>query len=907
MDAAKIKKAKEVFQLAADLPPDRRAAVVAEHCAEDATLKALVERLLAHDAVGMGEFLDQPAFTPAPDERPGMDGAAPRRIGRYEIIRVVGEGGMGIVYEARQEMPHRIVALKVIRGGLPSSDALRRFQHEAEILGQLQHPGIACVHEAGVAEVDGGEGVLGRLPFFAMEFVRGESVTDYARKAGFATPGRLKLVASICDAVQHAHQKGVIHRDLKPANILVDESGQPKILDFGVARATDADVQTLTTPTDVGQLLGTVPYMSPEQVTGDPRVVDTRSDVYSLGVVLYELLSGELPYDVSHRSIVEAARMIREEEPSRLSSIKPAVAGLRGDVETIVSKALEKDKSRRYQSAGDLAGDIRRYLANEPILARPPSTLYQLRKFAGRNRVLVTGVVVAVAAFTWGMVNTTLERNRALAAERVAEQRRIEAESQRAEAERQAAIAQAVNDFLNKDLLSAVDPNRLQGRDVTVLDVLEKASGAIEGRFEDEPLVEAAIRLTLGDTYMSLGQYDLAEPHLQRALAIRSEELGEDHADTLKASMSLGFLHVRKGRYPEAESLFLDCLERYRRTVGTDDPDALSAMGVLGVLYKRQGRYAEAEPLYVAVLEARRRVLGDDHRHTIVSMNNLGILYRVQERYDKAEKLYVEALELSRRALGESHPDTLNLSNGLAVVYKHLGQLEKAESLYMDVLEARRSLLGPEHPSTLQSVNNLANFYMDKNRFEQAVSLLLETLETRRRVLGREHPITLGCQQDLGVAYVLWGRYEQAEAMLTEALEARRRVSGEEHPRTTDAIACLAALYDRWNRPAQAEPLFREAREKRARDLGEDHHRTLKMLRGLVKVLVELERFEEAEPLAGESYERHRKVFGPTHDQTQETASLLVRLYDAWGKPNQADVWRAKLDAETKVEAQATP
>jgi serine/threonine protein kinase len=357
-------------------------------------------------------------------------------IGRYRIIRLLGEGGMGVVYQAEQEQPRRVVALKVIRPGFATAETLRRFQHESEALGRLQHPGIAQIHDAGTADTG-----FGPQPYFAMELVRGFALREYAEEKPLDTRQRLELMAKICDAVEQAHQRGVIHRDLKPGNILVDETGQPKILDFGVARVADSEAR-LTTHTDIGQLIGTLAYMSPEQVTGDPLAVDTRSDVYALGVILYELLAGRLPHAVDRKPLAEAVHVIQEDEAARLSSIDRAY---RGDVDTIVAKALEKDKARRYGSAAALAGDIRRYLADEPITARRPSASYQLRKFARRHKPLVAGTVAVFVVLVAGVVASTWEAVRA----RTAEQK----------AASEAATAEAINDFLQNDLLGQASAN----------------------------------------------------------------------------------------------------------------------------------------------------------------------------------------------------------------------------------------------------------------------------------------------------------------------------------------------------------------------------------------------------------------------------------------------------------------
>ncbi len=834
MDAEMIKKAKDIFQSAVDLPESQREAFLSNHCADDADLRAVVQRLLSIDAEGIGEFMCTPVFTPTTGGVGDTGTGLPERIGRYQIVRVLGEGGMGVVYEARQDKPQRTVALKVIRTWLPTANILHRFQHEAETLGQLQHPGIACIYEAGMAEFGGETGTLGHHPYFAMELVRGRPLSEYASEMELTMRDRLKLIANVCDAVQHAHQRGVIHRDLKPANILVDEAGQPKVLDFGVARATDADVQTMTMQTDTGQLIGTVPYMSPEQVTGDSRLLDTRSDVYALGVILYELLSGKLPLDVRNRSIPEAARIIREEKPSRLGSVTRTASGLRGDVETIVVKALEKDKSRRYSSAAEFAGDIRRYLAHQPILARPPSALYQLRTFARRNQALVTSVVVTFVALCAALVNVTLERDRALRSER---------------------IAQAVNDFLNEDLLAAAGPLRTPNRDITMREVLDAASDKIAGRFDGQPETKASIHATLGKTYEYLGEYEAAEPHLEEAVRLYRRTLGDKHLNTLNAMEDLALVYRRHARYDEAEELFTEALAGKRDLLGNDHFETAVSTNDLATLYHTVGRHEEAERLYLESVEVRRALFGDEHAEMAACECNLANLYEVQGRYDEAAALHEMALKTRRSTLGDEHPDTLMSMNSLAKVYNSRKEYGRAEPLSREVLAVRRRTLGEQHPDTLKTMNNLAVLCRNSDQYEEAERLFIGVLAGQRKLLGEDHPHTLVSTNNLADLYQQMGRYEEAVTLFDVAIKGARK------------------------------------------SLPADHWYTGVFLTKYGRCLTSLGRFSDAQSALCEAHQVLSTSLGADHDRTEAAITAMISLYDRWGKPGKAAEHRAMLGA----------
>ena len=713
----------------------------------------------------------------------------PATIGRYRILRLLGEGGMGVVYEAEQENPQRTVALKVIRAGYANVETLRRFENETQALGRLQHPGIAQIYDAGTAETP-----YGRQPYFAMELVRGQNLLTWCREHKPSVRQRLELVAKICDAVQHAHQRGIIHRDLKPSNILVDDTGQPRILDFGIARLTGSDTQA-TRETDIGQLIGTLAYMSPEQVSGDSHDIDTRSDVYTLGLLLYEVLAGKGPYAIS-RKIHETVRTIRETEPRALRVVSSA---FRGDIETIVSKALEKDKTRRYSSAAELGADIRRYLRDEPIVARAPSTIYHIRKFARRNKALVAGIAAVFVVLVLGIVASTREAVRARRAE---------------------ASATAINDFLQNDLLAQAGASGQAGLhtkadpDLKVRTALDRAAARIEGKFPQQPEVEAGIRYTIGRTYTDLGQYPQAQAQLERSVALYRRSLGPDHPRTLQAQSQLGYLAELQGKFAEAESLYTQTVALDRRVLGPDNADTLANMNELAVIDFDQGKYAQAEALDTEVVASERRVLGADNPVTIGSMNTLGVVYAVQSKFSQAEPLLSNVVEFRRRTLGLEHPGTLRAMVNLSNVYEGEGKYAQSEALLTQVLDIQRRVLGPEHPNTLGAMNDLGNAYDDQGQFAQAEALFSQTLAIERRTIGPDHPDTILAEGNLAGAEAHLGKYAQAEALRRHALAVRQHILGPTHPRTLQAMNHLAWVLVtnsdvRQRRPAEALQLAR--------------------------------------------------------------------------------------------------
>jgi tetratricopeptide (TPR) repeat protein/predicted Ser/Thr protein kinase len=755
----------------------------------------------------------------------------PEEIGRYKIVRLLGEGGMGIVYQAEQDLPNRMVAVKVLKSGLTGPDLLWRFEHEFQALGRLKHAGIAQIYEAGTAA--SGSGLQ---PYFAMELIHGQPLLRYAEIHHLNTRQRLEIMVRICEAVQHAHQSGIIHRDLKPGNILVEESGQPKILDFGVARFTDSDAQA-TRQTDLGQLVGTLAYMSPEQVLADPLALDTRSDVYALGVILYELLAGRLPYKIG-RQLAEAVEAIREEDPAPLSSISRLY---RGDIETIVGKALEKDRARRYSSAAEMAADIQRYLKDEPITARPPSATYQLQKFARRHRTLVAGVAAVFAVLVAGMVVSTWEAARARRAE---------------------ATATAISEFLQKDVLAQASastqarPDTKPDPDLKVRTALDRAAAQISGKFAGQPLVEASIRQTIGNTYVQLGLFPQARPQLERVLDLRLRLLGREHSETISAMASLAYLLYQECKYGEAEQLYTKVISASRRKLGDENPDTLDRENDFALLCREQGKYAEAERLFTEFVKVKRRILGDDHPDTLTGMHDLASVYLLQGKFELAESIYTKILGSKRRVLGADHPDTLNTMNDLALLYRERGRYSEAEGLFTNVVAASRRVWGAEHPNTLVNEHNLALTYLSQGKFTQAEPLLMEILAARRRVSGELHPETIRVLVLLGQLRLTQKRYAESEGLLRSAV--------------TDFANSSADSWRRYDTQAM-----------------------------LGASLMGQKKYGEAETMLVSGYEgmlkRQASIPAASRSKLQRIGNWIVQLYEDWGMPGKAAEWRAKL------------
>jgi serine/threonine protein kinase/tetratricopeptide (TPR) repeat protein len=928
MTPERWQKLKELCHLALEREPSQRAPFLAEACRDDEELRREAESLIARATV------DPATLDDSPEQLAGTV------IGHYHLLQKIGEGGMGEVWLAEQKEPvRRRVALKLVKAGMNTREVIGRFESERQALALMEHPAIARVFEAG-STADG-------APYFAMEYVPGLPITEYCDSHRLSIQDRLDLFIQVCEGVRHAHQKAVIHRDLKPSNILVTEvdgRAAPKIIDFGVAKALSQKLTAHTMFTRVGSLIGTPEYMSPEQALSSGEDVDTRTDVYSLGIIFYELLAGAPPIELRKVAFDEFLRRLREEDPPKPSAkirtgdaatttelarrrqTEPValVKQIGGDLDSIALKALEKDRARRYGSAADFAADIARYLRHEPVEAVPPSATYRARKFASRHRwglAMASAFVVVLATAAVISIRQTIRANR------------------------EAAIAEAVNEFLQNDVLAQASASAQSGPttkpdpDLKVRTALDRAAAKIGNRFANQPQVEASIRETIGWTYLDLGLDGEGQRQLERAVVLLRQSSGEGNSDTLLATRALADSYLHQGKFSDAEKLLKTILPVRTRVSGEESPLTVEVMRDLAAAYSGEGNYPGAEPLYLSAVEITRRQLGEDNPNTFNAMSDLGILYRKEGKYQQAEEMYERVLDIKRRVLGEDHPDTLLTMNTLGLNYSYEGRFSEAEGMLKKSLDGRSRILGPDHPSTLLTMNNLGLVYDNEGKFAEAEALLRQTLAARQRISGPEHPDTLLAAINLGDVLQNEGKLAEAEALISHSLEVSRRVSGEEHPQTLYLMVNLARVRERSGNYGDAEALLAKALEARTRVLGKQHDVTLGTAMSLGNIRLERREYDSGEPLLRETLASYEKSYpnvwqrygcesllgatlagerkyaeaetllleGYQGMQAREShmafgsrrylemgRSSLEQMYTAWGKPEKAAEWRKK-------------
>ncbi len=772
-------------------------------------------------------------------------------IGDYRIIREIGSGGMGIVYEAEQQHPKRLVALKVIRGGrFVDEQRIKLFEREAQALARLKHPGIAAIYESGRTP-DGQH-------FFAMELVRGQTLKSYLEKASTIGPltlpqlrERLAIFRKIADAVTYAHQRGVIHRDLKPANIIIlsefesSESGSGiqtpgvKILDFGLARITETDLAVSTIGTEFGAIQGTLPYMSPEQVRGNPDEIDVRSDVYSLGVILYEMIAGRHPYNLNHAMLHEAVRVICEAPPAPLSKSWSGTKRLDRDVETIVEKALEKPAARRYQSVSALGDDVSRFLTGQPILARPPSLAYNLKKLAARHKIgfgFAAAVVLLIAIFA---VVVSIQAGRIA--------------RERDRANREAQISKQVAGFM-RTLFQAPDPFAGKGKEVTAREILDEGSTRIAAELKDQPEVQAELALLMGRSYKGLGTRNKDEELAQMALEIS------------------------------------------RRRIGQESTVAADALTLLGEIKMVQGDLASAEKLTREGLKINQKLRGPESIQVAEDINNIATININTGDWKEAEEGFRESLAIYRKTLGSKSNESEDVAavlNNLAMLLKFEKRISEALPLYLESTSITRKIFGPTHPHFASSLNNLGMLYMEVKNYPEAEKLLQEALSIDRKALGESRAVAITLS-NLGSLNDERGQLSLSEDYHRQALALAEKQYGENSPELADFFQRLGITLTREKQFPEAEANLRKALSLRLLQFAPNHFRVAMTNSALGACLADQKKFKEAEPLLVESYPIINKHFGNAKD-TREAGLRLIALYENLGQKDKSSALRTEL------------
>jgi len=842
--------------------------------------------------------MDASVPDPRDDTRTDASGTPPGlAFDAYRLLQKIGEGGMGEVWHAEQTRPvRRQVALKIIKAGMDTAQVVARFEAERQALALMDHPAIATVFDAGSTP----EG----RPYFAMEYVKGEPITAYCDRHRLGTKARLELLILVCEGVQHAHQKGIIHRDLKPSNVLVtlqDDRPVPKIIDFGVAKATTLHLTERSLFTELGVLIGTPEYMSPEQAELTGLDIDTRTDVYALGVLLYELLTGSLPFDrkdLRRAGLLEIQRVIREKEPPRPStritqlgsgSVEVAhnrhteprrlASQLRGDLDWITMKALEKDRTRRYDTVIGLANDVRRHLRNEPVVAGPPSAVYGARKFVRRH---LFGVGTA-AAFV--LLLLAFGVTMAIQAQRIA--------NERDRANREVETSRQISDFM-MGLFSVSEPSEAVANSITAREILDRGSDKIRDQLETVPGTRAALMVTMGNVYRRLGLYERAQSLLSQALALRQRQFGTRSLEAAASLAYVGDVLESRGQSADAERLLRDALAIRREHLGDHHLEVAESMESLGYCLMSQARYDEAEKFQRGALQIRQDLLGASAIPVAHSWTAVGDVLFDRADLAGAERAFRAALAIQRTLRNRDHPEVTYCRENLAAVLIRQGRYAESEVTYRETLEALRNRLGPEHPELAMTLSNLGATLHLQRKYGEALAAYVQAESLARKGLGGAHPRVARYLRNKGQTLNAMGQYVEAERAFREALTIDRSGLGADHPSVGTDLMWLSSSLRYRRKFGEAELLSREAVKILEQKGGSDNPRA-KEARGVLGLALAAKgQWAEAEPLLV-AYHAALQASRDVEGDPGEVVRHLVAMYEAQRKPDKAAEWRAKL------------
>ena len=925
-----------LFEQALELPADQRSAFLHKACGTDTKLLARVQDLLslveneANDDNAERKFLDE-------------EGVG-HRIDRYDLKSVLGEGGFGVVYLAEQTEPvTRRVALKIIKLGMDTRAVLRRFEAERQTLAMLDHSDIARL-------LDGGQTKSGR-PYFVMEYVDGRSITEYCDSEKLGITRRLELFKHACEAVQHAHTKGVIHRDIKPSNILVatiDGKAIVKVIDFGISKLLDTRGDAKLLVTESGQFIGTPDYMSPEQASGSADI-DTRSDVYSLGMVLYELLSGTLPFDpdeLRRKSYREIQHIVTEVDPPapstrlltietkdverfgriaalRLERPNELLSKLKSELEWIPLKAMRKEPHNRYRSATDLAEDIQNYLDGKPLVAAPESKAYRARKYIKRNRGTVVSVTVVFVVILAGFATTLWQWRIALANERRAIVVKnfitqiFEHSNPMLGGNKDFTVKQAMDqaiEKLNNGILE--DQPQVQAEmqllisrilkdneeNVGAIELAERALATMEVlQGPNQPDVARSLRL-LAQAYYSQARYEEAEPLYKRALTIWQVSLGSEHPEASMCLNDLAALYCKQGKFEQSEQLLNQCLAICEKKLGPNHPDVATSLTNLANNYLSQGKYSRVEPLAKRALVIWEKSRGPEHPDVARGLNNLAQSYIKQDQYENAKPLIERALWIREKSLGPDHSDVASALNTLGDVYMHLGLISQTEPLYNRALLIREKAFGLNHPDVADSLNNLAVLYCTEDKYAEAEPLMTRAIAISEKSLGSNHPDTGFYLNSLADLYKKQSQFVQALSLYKRVLVIREKSFGPDHPDVDQTLNNLAWICYKQRQYSLAVPYLIQALAIREKTLGKDNLGVATILNNLASLYFQQGQYAQAEPLCKRALMIRENALEPDHRDLVESKENIIKLYDLWNKAEpgkdylkKAAEWRSKL------------